>query len=281
MKAKIDALTIPILRKMFKLSEANYVGEDFVLAMDNHALGREWFTINQPYLLAEGAVIRIVDGLAVYTVNLDRYELHQGDILVFPENAVFTINWVTDDLRVQFMTFHDLQLSHPIRETKRYSLSYDNWNRSNDYFTLLWNIVNQESFSRESVTRIQEAFLADLDHIGALTPEGWVPTRQDEVFDRFIQLLNDSDGAERSIPWFAERLFVTPNRLSNIVKEVSGQTVMQWINRKVVQNAKMLLKHSDLRINEVADKLGFPNPSFFSKFFHRETGMTPNAFRQS
>ena len=105
--------------------------------------------------------------------------------------------------------------------------------------------------------------------------------RQDEVFDRFIQLLNDSDGAERSIPWFAERLFVTPNRLSNIVKEVSGQTVMQWINRKVVQNAKMLLKHSDLRINEVADKLGFPNPSFFSKFFHRETGMTPNAFRQS
>lgn len=281
MEAKIDALTIPILRKMFRLSEANYVGEDLVLAMDNHALGREWFTVNQPYLLAEGAVIRIVDGLAVYTVNLTRYELHQGDILVFPENTVFTINWVTDDLRAQFMTFHGLQLSRPVRETRRYSLSGDNWTRSNDYFSLLWSIVNQDSFSMESVTRIQEAFIADLDKIGALTPEGWVPTRQDEVFDRFITLLNESDGTERSIPWFAGRLFITPNRLSNIVKEVSGHTVMQWINRKVIQDAKMLLKHSDLRIYEVADKLGFPNASFFSKFFHRETGMTPAKFRQS
>ena len=281
MKAKINALTIPILRKMFRLSETNYVGEDLVLAMDNHALGREWFTVNQPYLLAEGAIIRIVEGLAVYTVNLTRYELHPGDILVFPENAVFTINWVTDDLRIQFMTFHGLHLSHPVRETRRYSLEGDNWSRSNDYFSLLWKIVNHEGFSRECFTRIQEAFISDLDQIGALTPEGWVPTRQDEVFDRFIQLLDESDATERSIPWFAERLFITPNRLSNIVKEVSGQTVMQWINRKVIQNAKILLKHSDLMIYEVADKLGFPNASFFSKFFHRETGMTPANYRHS
>jgi len=133
----------------------------------------------------------------------------------------------------------------------------------------------------ETVRHIQEALVTDLDQIGDLTPEGWIPTRQDEMFDRFIALLNDSDGSERSVPWFAERLFITPNRLSNIVKEVSGLTVMQWINRKVIQNAKMLLRHSDLRIYEVSDKLGFANPSFFSKFFRRETGMTPAQFRQS
>ena len=221
-----------------------------------------------------------MEGLAVYTVNLTRYELHTGDVLVFPENAVLTIDWVTDDLHVQFMTFHGLSLENPVRETRRYGLSGDDWERSGGYFNLLANLVRRD-FSMETVRHIQEALVTDLDQIGDLTPEGWIPTRQDEVFDRFIALLNDSDGSERSVPWFAERLFITPNRLSNIVKEVSGLTVMQWINRKVIQNAKMLLRHSDLRIYEVSDKLGFANPSFFSKFFRRETGMTPAQFRQS
>ena len=280
MKPKIDALTIPILRRMFRITEANHIGEDFVLAMDSHALGRDWFSLHQPYLLAEGVILRIMEGLAVYTVNLTRYELHTGDVLVFPENAVLTIDWVTDDLHVQFMTFHGLSLEHPVRETRRYGLSGDDWERSGGYFNLLANLVRRD-FSMETVRHIQEALVTDLDQIGDLTPEGWIPTRQDEVFDRFIALLNDSDGSERSVPWFAERLFITPNRLSNIVKEVSGLTVMQWINRKVIQNAKMLLRHSDLRIYEVSDKLGFANPSFFSKFFRRETGMTPAQFRQS
>ncbi len=280
MKPKIDALTIPILRRMFRITEANHIGEDFVLAMDNHALGRDWFSLHQPYLLAEGVILRIMEGLAVYTVNLTRYELHTGDVLVFPENAVLTIDWVTDDLHVQFMTFHGLSLEHPVRETRRYGLSGDDWERTGGYFNLLANLVRRD-FSMETVRHIQEALVTDLDQIGDLTPEGWIPTRQDEMFDRFIALLNDSDGSERSVPWFAERLFITPNRLSNIVKEVSGLTVMQWINRKVIQNAKMLLRHSDLRIYEVSDKLGFANPSFFSKFFRRETGMTPAQFRQS
>lgn len=280
MKPNIDPLTIPILRKMFRISGTNYVGDDVALVMDNRTLGGG-FSLRQPYLLAEGVIIRIVDGLVVYTVNLTRYELHPGDVIVFPENAVFVIEWKTDDLSVQFMTFHGLELDRPVRECRRYCLSGEDWERSGEYFELMARIVGRESFQLETVRHLQGAFLSDLDHIGALTPEGWAPTRQDEVFDRFILLLNESDVTKRSVPWFASRLFITPNRLSNIIKEVSGRTVMQWIKRKVVQDAKMLLKHSDLRIYEISDKLGFANPSFFAKFFHRETGMTPAEFRQS
>ena len=54
---------------------------------------------------------------------------------------------------------------------------------------------------------------------------------------------------------------------------------MQWIHRHIIQQAKLQLKYSDLPVWQIAESLNFPNPSFFSKFFKREAGMTPNEFR--
>jgi AraC-like DNA-binding protein len=54
---------------------------------------------------------------------------------------------------------------------------------------------------------------------------------------------------------------------------------MQWIHRHIIQQAKLQLKYSDLPVWQIAESLNFPNHSFFSKFFKRETGMTPNEFR--
>ena len=69
------------------------------------------------------------------------------------------------------------------------------------------------------------------------------------------------------------------NKQRSVIREVSGQTVMQWIHRHIIQQAKLQLKYSDLPVWQIAESLNFPNPSFFSKFFKRETGMTPNEFR--
>jgi len=55
---------------------------------------------------------------------------------------------------------------------------------------------------------------------------------------------------------------------------------MQWINQAVILEAKVLLKHSDLLVFQISDELGFPNPSFFSKFFKRMTGMTPAEYQK-
>ena len=56
---------------------------------------------------------------------------------------------------------------------------------------------------------------------------------------------------------------------------------LQWINQSVVLEAKVLLKHSDLLIFQISDELNFPNPSFFSKFFKRMTGMTPAEYQKT
>ena len=80
---------------------------------------------------------------------------------------------------------------------------------------------------------------------------------------------------------YADRLCLSPRYLSSVIRNVSGRTVVEWVNQAVILEAKVLLKHSDLLTYQIADELHFPNPSFFSKFFKRMTGMTPQGYQRT
>ena len=54
---------------------------------------------------------------------------------------------------------------------------------------------------------------------------------------------------------------------------------MDWLNAHCILRAQVLLRHTDLSIYQIADTLGFQSATFFSRFFHRETGITPKEYR--
>lgn len=58
-------------------------------------------------------------------------------------------------------------------------------------------------------------------------------------------------------------------------------SVMSWINRATIQEAKLLLKTNGMMAYEVANRMNFPSASAFSKFFKRETGLTPRAYQET
>ena len=86
---------------------------------------------------------------------------------------------------------------------------------------------------------------------------------------------------ERSIPYYASQLHVTPHHLSATIKKASGQSVMYWINRATIQEAKLLLKTNGMMAYEIANRMNFPSASAFSKFFKRETGLIPRAYQET
>lgn len=96
---------------------------------------------------------------------------------------------------------------------------------------------------------------------------------------RFFDLMTESDSSMRSVGAYADRLCVTPNHLSAVVRQQSGQTVMQLLNAHTVLQAKVMLRHSSLPIADISDQLGFENPPSFTRFFRRETGTTPSEYR--
>lgn len=81
--------------------------------------------------------------------------------------------------------------------------------------------------------------------------------------------------------FYARELCLTPKYLSSVVKKTTNRTVTEWINETVVLDAKTQLKSSQMTVQQIANYLNFPTPSFFGRFFKKHTGMTPKAYRLS
>jgi YesN/AraC family two-component response regulator len=163
------------------------------------------------------------------------------------------------------------------------SFNEKEWTQTEMFFTLLWNILHSSPYRRETVQHLIISLLYNLKYTYEQTRTA-TPlrlSRQEEIFRRFIALVNEHSKQERSVDFYAGKLCLTPHYLSTVIREASGQTVMQWINQSVILEAKVLLKHSNLLIFQISDELNFPNPSFFSKFFKRITSMTPAEYQRT
>lgn len=104
-------------------------------------------------------------------------------------------------------------------------------------------------------------------------------SRADEICKRFISLLGQSGGTKRTIRWFAGELCVSEHYLSMAVKQSSGQTAKNLIDKAVITDIKVLLRHSELSVAQIADRLEFPSCSFLCKYFRAHTGTTPLHYR--
>lgn len=78
---------------------------------------------------------------------------------------------------------------------------------------------------------------------------------------------------------YADRLAVHVNHLNKVLKEHTGRTTTELIGGRVVEEAKLLLKHTNWPVSQIADSLGFVEVAHFSNFFKRQTAVSPASFR--
>jgi len=104
-------------------------------------------------------------------------------------------------------------------------------------------------------------------------------TRKDARVEELRRLLDEHFRKQRLISFYAEKLAMTPDRLNDHVKRVTGVTAGHMIRQRVLTEAKRQLVFTNQAIHEVAYALSFSDPSHFTRFFRKQTGMTPQAFR--
>lgn len=105
-------------------------------------------------------------------------------------------------------------------------------------------------------------------------------TRSKIVLEDFLLLVRDYHTKERSLSFYADKLYLTPKYLSKLIKSVSGKSAHEWIDSFVILEAKNLLKYSDMSIKSIVYDLNFPNQTTFYRFFKTKTGMTPSEYRK-
>lgn len=103
---------------------------------------------------------------------------------------------------------------------------------------------------------------------------------KDQLFKQFLTLLGNSGGKNRSVTEFARQLNITPKYLSVVVREVSGQTPMHWIQDYTMNVIIQRLRYTSKSIKEISNELNFPNTSFFGRFVKEHLGCTPKEYRE-
>ena len=99
------------------------------------------------------------------------------------------------------------------------------------------------------------------------------------IVDDFMRLVEESDGRIRRVDEFASQLNVTPKYLSTILKEVMNRRPSNYIQLYTLKAIERRLRFTDMTMQEIANDLNFPNPSFFGKYCKEHLGMTPLEYR--
>ncbi len=104
-------------------------------------------------------------------------------------------------------------------------------------------------------------------------------SRSDELFFRFRQLLSEHYRTARTVAFYAEKLCITTRYLTNIVQAHYAKSPKEAIDTYVIMQIRLDLLQSDISLTELAYKYNFSSPSFFSDYFRRNAGCSPQEYR--
>ena len=260
-----------------------FLHDHFFMIRDFSFARKDFLLSTQPYRLQEGRLVIVKQGRANYSFNLVEYEFEAGDVVVFMADTLVEKQGHSPDFVVDCISFDYRSPSSPTIGEGFISLRLNEESREMVYrhFDLLWKMAHIEPFPEQNMKMLLNSLLYYIkdqpSHSSSLRPI----THREEMLKRFITLVSQHAAQERNIPFYANQLCLAPHYLSTLVKQASGRTVMEWINEVAVKEIKVWLAYSNETSAQIAYRLNFPSHSALSKFFKRETGMTPSEYRNN
>lgn len=229
--------------------------------------------------------------------------VEQGDIFICPPNTMIDIVEFTDDFACTAMCVSN----HGMLNILRSHISV--WNRAmyvskvsvlkmnevdrvfyakfTDLVSLCLNPdfserTSWKSYRREIVeTLLKSALLAVSNMLLADLPNDAASSSTSDLFDKFLEMLQQSEVKHQPVEYFAQQLCITPKYLSIICKCHSGKTAIEWITEYTLSDITYYLRSTTKSIKEISGILGFSNTSFFGKYVREHLHMSPLKYRES
>ncbi|QFZ54451.1 helix-turn-helix domain-containing protein [Oceanihabitans sp. IOP_32] len=132
-----------------------------------------------------------------------------------------------------------------------------------------------------SIGAFLKLLLIECNKICAVNPiESDVDTTGNNLIRTFKAAVEKHYHKEHSTTFYAHKLFITPDHLNRTFKAKIGKTAKEYIQARIITEAKRLLYFTDLTNKEIAYQLGFNEPGNFSAFFKKHTKLSPSKFKK-
>ncbi len=280
-----------------------YMDNDILFIKDLESLPRLYSS-----KLKVNVICSCVKGKMKLDVNGTHYEVEEGSTVICPSGAIvdnvlvspdfkFMVLCLTDRVIQSLLTTNMNIWNRAVYVRKEHVVLPPNYEGSDKHLLMGWHFMEivssllafKENPFREEMLRsmLQVVLLSfcarqtEKEKEEQTFPSKSVRSPQGQaLFSRFVELLREEDIKHRPVYYYAEKLYVSAKYLSYVCKEVSGKSANDFIQTAVMDEIIHYLKNTALSVKEIANRLGFPNVSFFGKYVKARLGMSPNEYRK-
>lgn len=258
---------------------------------------REWQQ-KRPFKISFAMALLCECGMMHIRINLAEYFLGKGSLMIAIPGSIYEFIDMSSDCRLtiivlaQPVTVEDINSQaaviarrylskHPIISLS----SKDSAEFRSIYESMRQKIAQPDyNYKKEVVHFYLQVLYCNICHLMKSyieVEDERLRNRKTQIYDTFIQELQQNYTTRRDITFYANRLCLTPKYLSQVVLAVSGRYAKDWIRDYVILEAKALLKSGQYTTQQVSDKLNFPNQSFFGTYFKKAVGCSPKTYQEN
>ena len=264
---------------------------DDIILLENETLIRG---MRFPYKITMVTQIVITAGCFSCLVDFRRYSLTAPAIAIFLPGQVVEHIEADEEfagfgmmMSYEFTSSMNLPVSLQeklfIKNTQFHAISEQMMEAYMSCYRQVASAMKQKEnpYREQIIKHLFSAYYYGLGYYVHSTPSAPVTmTLQEQTCDRFIDLVSKNFKQERDIGFYANKLCISNKYLSTLLKQTTGMTALEWIERYVVLYAKSCLTSTTMTIQQISDELLFPSQSVFGKYFKRVEGISPRAYRQ-
>lgn len=272
------------------------IGDDVLLLDENYAMRAEMTLDYEPFKIDMTMAIIYERGHADLKINMREYHVEAPSALLVLNDQIYQPMRHSNDLKSKVIlmsrSFSDSLFTNsgeilPLKSSvlKNPVMRIENEeNVFEQFFNLLKNITAspRQEFKLEAARHLTLSMFYGYSHlkheVNELEPAS---TRQEEILTQFTELLDKYHKEKREIAFYAEKMFMTPKYLSQVIKDYTNKTALDFIEEYVISEAKSMLLSTSLSIQQISDELNFPSQSVFGKYFKRITKMSPSEYRKN
>ncbi len=291
----IDLAEIPVMKRTITIDNTFMIAD----TLDNSNSLTELsqyenfiLKLRTPSKINYTMILLCLGGEIKLNLNLQQISIDSHSLLLIPEGTIGEYIDISDNLEIIMIGFSNS--AHIIDKTNLYfspniiklisnplhKLSTEECNQ----ILSIYNIMRSRLIETDFPAKRELAINATRFILAYVSPNLLKTTQQSTdttLFENFLELVGKHATSSRSISFYANALSITPRHLSRVIMRTSGKPVKQWINERIILEAKVLLNEPAMTIQQISDTLGFPNQSSFGTYFKKFTSVSPLSFRRS
>lgn len=247
-------------------------------------------------------MVYVDSGEASVFADGKRFVLDPGDIVFHKPNEVHGISTAGDEaISIYCVSFQSASKAMNLFRDLKINLDYELIRLLKDMFDTASATFENGYNEKERIVCVNispnaptggqqlyklylETFLIKLiHHIENKEKSLTYNSREDfekKLYHKMVRYMKENVYSDFGIKTLCEALNYTKTPLSEIFGKYSGTTVMKYFNSLRIEEAKRLIKNTDLSFAEIAEKLRYGSQYYFSHAFKKSTGVTPSEYRK-